>query len=78
LFEGAALAKSKGGAVTTTVLTNEDLDVTPTGAWGDDDLGLDDDENPVEKGESAEVGEEGKFYLFSSFLLNPLSFFVLL
>lgn len=53
------MAKSKGGAITTTVLTSEDLDVTPTGAWGDDDLGLDEDENPAPKMDAAEAGEEG-------------------
>jgi coatomer protein complex subunit alpha (xenin) len=61
LFEGAALAKTKGSStVTNAVLTSEELDITPVGGWGDDNFGLDDD-NLGEKddaGENAD-GEEG-------------------
>ena len=60
LFEGAALAKSKGtGAINNPVLTSEELDVTPTGGWGDDDLGFDED-NVAEKEGGGSAAEAGK------------------
>jgi hypothetical protein len=64
LFEGAAMVKTKG-AVANPIMSKEELDIEPVGAWGDDD-GF--DEEGGEK-EPNITSEEGKILLMKTKLL---------